>query len=211
MKIKQNWNNSKLKKYLLFNNWDAANGLAVLAGFDYKSVWRTQNSFESQFTSSNMLEDHAFKFLNENDESAYEQELNATLIKMKADVSDLREYWFSGRARDDESHPPVFFIEWALSKHFRPDWLDWAIGQGLYTPKQEATEVKADKPLDVRTENNYLRLIYAFASTVNGFDPKKPYESAKLIIEDLGLDIKQQKTIAGYITKAYELESKGRD
>src|SRR5690606_33423075 len=64
--------------------------------------------------------------------------------------------------------------------------------------------------LSTRSENNYLRLILTLANNIPGFNPQKPYEAAKLIVENTEIDISQQ-TIADYITKAYALESKNRD
>lgn len=65
--------------------------------------------------------------------------------------------------------------------------------------------------INPRTENNYLRLILQLAnSNIKNFNPQKPYEAAKLIIENTHLNISEQ-TIADYITKASVLESKERD
>lgn len=50
----------------------------------------------------------------------------------------LLQYWNSGKHPDRT--PPSYFVEWALSKNFRPAWLDRAIEFGLYVPKQE-TEI----------------------------------------------------------------------
>jgi hypothetical protein len=61
-----------------------------------------------------------------------------------------------------------------------------------------------------RTRNNYLRLIMALATTaVKGFDPRKPYEAANVIRETAEIDI-DEKTLAGYVSEAYELQIKER-
>ena len=68
-----------------------------------------------------------------------------------------------------------------------------------------------EKPLNTRAENNYLRLIMQLAiSNIKDFDPKKPYEAAALIKTNIDTEL-SEKTIAGYITKAHELESKERN
>jgi hypothetical protein len=67
-----------------------------------------------------------------------------------------------------------------------------------------------NKTLSSRTENNYLRLILTLANNIEGFNPKKPYEAAKLIIDATDIDISQQ-TISDYIKKAYEIECQKRD
>lgn len=66
------------------------------------------------------------------------------------------------------------------------------------------------KVLSTRTENNYLRLILTLANNIEGFNPNKPYEAAKLIINETDIDISQQ-TISDYISKAYKIESQKRD
>jgi len=48
------------------------------------------------------------------------------------------------------------------------------------------------------------------ANGIKGFNPKKPYEAAQIIIEETGIDIGQD-ALAGYISKAYSLESKEKD
>jgi hypothetical protein len=61
-----------------------------------------------------------------------------------------------------------------------------------------------------RTRNNYLRLIMALATTaVKGFDPRKPFEAANAIRETTEIDI-DEKTLAGYVSEAFKLQSKER-
>lgn len=76
--------------------------------------------------------------------------------------------------------------------------------------KRIATNRLQEGNLSKRTENNYLRLILTLAHSLDGFNPKKPYEAAQLIIDETGIDISKQ-TLSEYITKAYELESQKRD
>ena len=85
--------------------------------------------------------------------------------------------------------------------------LEIAIEKGFYRP-QQLQEV--EKTLSARTENNYLRLIMKLANSIEGFNHKKPYEAAKLIIDAIEIDISQQ-TISDYIKRAYEIESQKRD
>ena len=65
-------------------------------------------------------------------------EAMARMNKNQKAINRLLQRWSS---RSDsahlEKHPPAFFIEWALSENIKPDWLDWAIERGLYTPKEE--------------------------------------------------------------------------
>ena len=73
-----------------------------------------------------------------------------------------------------------------------------------------AREYDSPKPINIRTENNYLRLIMALANEIRGFNPKKPFESAQIIIEQTDIDLSQA-TLASYISKAYELQSKRKE
>jgi hypothetical protein len=69
---------------------------------------------------------------------------------------------------------------------------------------------EVEKPIHPRTENNYLSLILTLCSSIEGFDAKKPYEAATLIIDTTGTKLNKQ-TIADYITKAYAIECEKRD
>jgi hypothetical protein len=64
--------------------------------------------------------------------------------------------------------------------------------------------------VNTRLRNNLLRLILALAFGVPGFDPKKPYEAAKAIIDHTEIKL-GEKTIAKYITEALSLQSKERE
>lgn len=127
----------------------------------------------------------------------------------KNKLTRLERFWFSGSY--PQSNPPSFYIDWALSKKIDIPWLNYAIEKGFYIPKSKVKEsVKVEKQLSTRLENNYLRLILTLANSIEGFNPKKPYEAAQLIIDETGIDISKQ-TISDYITKAYEIESQKRD
>lgn len=101
------------------------------------------------------------------------------------------------------------FVKWAIS-------VDWELPEELkrratvlleIIEHNDITMPAIEKPLSARTENNYLRLIFALAGNIKGFNHNKPYESAKLIIDSTEIQISQE-TLAGYITKAFELYSK---
>lgn len=97
------------------------------------------------------------------------------------------------------------FAKWAIS-------VNWVIPPeltALASKEDEDIKPLTEKPLSSRTENNYLRLIFALAGNIKGFNYNKPYESAKLIIDATETKISQQ-TIAEYISKAHALDSKER-
>ena len=81
---------------------------------------------------------------------------------------------------------------------------------GLFNEDSQQSVI-VEKPLNPRTENNYLRLIMQLAfSYIKDFDPKKPYEAAALIIENINTTLSKE-TIASYIQKAHALDSKERE
>lgn len=139
-KLKQNYDKSTLEHYLLYDLWNVKNALSVLCGLDYTYYSGTPNP--------EMLEFHPNK---EPDKEAVK-----TLCRKEYRLKDL---WERSENGFDYSDTPAYFIEWALSKRFRPDWLDWAIERGLYTPKQDAD---ADK---IATAGNAEFLTFDKAST----------------------------------------------
>lgn len=126
-------------------------------------------------------------------------------------LAKIYTFWINALEPHKEKNSPSYYIQWALTKSFKIDWLDWVIEKGFYVPKNDSKEnFDFEKPLSTRTENNYLRLILSLANGIKDFNPRKPYEAAQLIIDETGIDISKQ-TISDYITKAYKLESQKRD
>lgn len=66
----------------------------------------------------------------------------------------------------------------------------------------------ADKPLHPRVENNYLRLIFALANNIEGFNHKKPHEAAQLILDENDKLKIGKETLALIISNAYKLNVK---
>ena len=222
MAIKQDWNKSKLSDYLLYDEWHTDNAWYVLAGFDYYATSATDGISVKRI------------LLLDNPIHAVRQDADGYISNMLGEVDKLRDYWGGGNSQ--EYYPPSYFIEWAISKRMTPDWLGWAIENKLYIPEQKLiienryegltdkeiiekiygrepqliNSVIVDKPLSPRTENNYLRLIMQLANNVEGFNPIKPFEAAALIKASIDTNL-SDKTIAGYIQKAHEIESKERD
>ena len=218
MAIQENWDNSHFADYLLYGLWPPVKAWALLAGFD----WHEDVDSEPELISFHNEGEEGYK-----DEMRFHEAEKRIYYKKKENLRRLHNFWHSDGLYED-SQTPKYYIDWALSKRFRPDWLDWAIENKLYVPKYDRvcledfeterySAVKADvdcepssKPLNPRAENNYLRLIMQLAvSNIKDFDPKKPYEAAALIKANIDTEL-SEKTIAGYITKAHELESKER-
>lgn len=132
MALQQDWDQSGLGTYLLYDFWSPDDGLCVLAGFDF-SAHRLGTPYQLDWTvtlSPVTFQGHSCQ--------ADEVEATTLLDRMQDDLNHLHMIWANSR-RDEEAevYPPAFFIEWALSKNFAPDWLDWAIGTRRYFPKQE--------------------------------------------------------------------------
>lgn len=147
----QDWSCSRLVEYLSYDYWSPHIGLCTLSGFDHRCCEKGDSSAPANFNFASALDPGAFmSYKNENSEA--EEQL---LTRMNEDIDRLRGFWEnSGNDIEDRKYPPAFFIEWAISKTFTPDWLKWAIRTGRDIPKQEvdkttqagapATEVEAD-------------------------------------------------------------------
>lgn len=158
-KLKQNYDKSTLEHYLLYDLWNVKNALSVLCGLDYTYYSGTPNP--------EMLEFHPNK---EPDKEAVK-----TLCRKEYRLKDL---WDTNGKGFDYIDTPVYFIEWALSKRIRPDWLDWAIERGLYTPKQGTITNKiayADK--DAAYSSKWLEIQQA--AIAQFFNPRRNPDAKK--------------------------------
>lgn len=156
-KLKQNYDKSALEHYLLYDLWNVKNALSVLCGLDY--------TFYSGTPNPEMLE---FNLNKERDKEAVR-----TLCSKEYRLKDL---WERSENGFDYSDTPAYFIEWALSKRFRPDWLDWAIVRGLYTPKQETV---TDKPLQSLPNYSTKWLEIQQAAIAQFFNPRRNPDAKK--------------------------------
>jgi hypothetical protein len=100
------------------------------------------------------------------------------------------------------------FAAWAIDRGWKipPELEKRALplpgGDTATSPKQEGA--RADDEPHPRTRNNYLRLIYSLALLVPKFDAKHPRTAANLI-KDVAHVAMDEKTLAGFISDAYEL------
>ena len=116
MRFKQDWNNSNLAIYLLYGKWSPLQGQRLLAGA------------RPDCTDASPLDTWL-------DIEPPDDPLGCTFI-LQRDIDQLHVFWLSDDL-SNEKKPPSFFIEWAISKQRRPEWLDWVIEQGLYSTKQD--------------------------------------------------------------------------
>lgn len=140
MENKQHWKNSNLGDYLRYGFWQPYNAWCLLAGFDYKKVdkkseddfdlhcsldpesFKIDGTLAFEIESLGASEDHLRRIC-----ASASRDLNA----MRANVRRLRDFWISDQL-EDKHYSSDYFIEWALSKGFRPEWLDWASENRLY-------------------------------------------------------------------------------
>jgi hypothetical protein len=119
------WDESMLGDFLLYDFWRPQNAWLVLAGFDYSST------------------KHHICLLTIDQVRTLPYELYSE------DVDRLRSLWQSkyqdGDMCEGETFPPSYYIEWALSKRYRPVWLDWAVERRLYSPQQIAGNISQNE------------------------------------------------------------------
>lgn len=180
----------------LMDYWSEDEGLKYLIGI---AIF-TQSELIDDFSDLTTLEFETYDSFDDED----------ILLAFRHFWHRINRLWLSNS--HPRSNPPSYYIDWALSKNIEIPWLNYAIEKGFYVQKSSKNVIREiDKPLSTRTKNNYLRLIFALANGLKGFNPKKPHEAANLIINETGIENISAETIAGYISEAYELESKNRE
>ena len=120
----QNWSETSLDKYLLYDKWDEDSACRVLAGFHFR---RDPESIGYMLLDFKNVSDFKIKGLRN---IQTQLEINHFNLKAFSVNSDQKRKYDT----------PGAYIEWALSKQFKPLWLDWAIEHKLYEPKQEASQ-----------------------------------------------------------------------
>ena len=161
MAIQKNWDNSHFSDYLLYGSWPPAIAWALLAGFD----WYENLDEEPEF----------IPFYNK-DEKEYEEEYRLykeevrEYYKRKENFRRLQNFWISDEL-DNDRLAPYFFIDWALSKRFSPDWLDWAIANKLYIPKRGAST--ESHPIDGLTNEEAFDYVYGEAKADDPINNEK--------------------------------------
>ncbi|MEQ1813398.1 MAG: hypothetical protein ABL860_02965 [Candidatus Nitrotoga sp.] len=137
-----NYDNGRLKEYLGYKFWQPESGLRVIVGLDYFY----KSAFEDMPLGS--LPDGAKR-------TADGTRLLWETHQMLNTLGELARAWhgeFVSYDKEKEKQTPKFFIEWALEKDFRPEWLDWAIEQGLYKPA-DVPAAKVEAGADATSDN----------------------------------------------------------
>lgn len=113
--MENNWDLSGLEDLLLYDFWTPYQGWCILAGLDFRMLDKDEK-LKALFIKSNDITDFLFSI---------------------DDVDRLRDFWLNADI-GESVQTPSFIIDWALSKRFKPRWLEWAIQKNLYQP----TEIK---------------------------------------------------------------------
>ena len=111
--MQNEWESTNLQHLLLHDKWTSHFGISVLAGFDFTQLH--ENSEVNQYS--------LLKRYVKNNEFYY--------LDCCKSLEELNALWNASPYKDSLSFTPEFFINWALSKRFEPEWLDWAIKKGL--------------------------------------------------------------------------------
>ncbi|GEM_PF-4345688 len=136
MKRVPDWGNGRLEEYLGYKAWVPESGLRVIVGLDYycKSDFEGKQANECPLAIDIWLE----------------------TAQMTQQLSRLARRWhgnFGSVEEESRRQPPSFFIKFALEQNFRPEWLDWAIEKGCYTPENmnDAAEKVTKSPVTIRS------------------------------------------------------------
>lgn len=195
-----NGNENRICFWLRLDNWHLCEAAMLFIDIDPDTVEKPENNFYSLKTLTGL--DYT---LDDFDSPSWDEELAICQKK----YNDMHRILFHP---DMEYDTPTNWLNRAIIKRVDIPWLNFAIQNGFYKRENNCTDnLKIEKTLSQRTENNYLRIIYSLMTTIKGFEPTRPYEAAQLIINEIGFEDISKETLAKYISKAHELESKNRD
>ena len=152
MNIKQNWDNSKLASYLVYDNWQPRKAMLVLAGFQMLDEW---NNVDTRFALDPKSFDIPF------DEMIAAQEEMNEKLKRLLDILDSSNLMYSIKS-------PAYFISWSISKNSPPDWLNWAIEKKLYTPDAPIKNEDLTFEQFIPHQNNAFLYVYEGEVTIKG-------------------------------------------
>lgn len=132
----QDWNQSPLAIYLKLDKWPRVSAMLVLAGFrfpDHEPVDGIYIPGLQEKINHPVIEQALH---HESFTQMSEQERMIVLAEMHQKLHSLLGYLeYSNWNQDNNTDTPANFIRWAVSKGIIPDWLEWAIGQGLCSPE----------------------------------------------------------------------------
>jgi hypothetical protein len=149
--MEKNWEFSGLQDLLLYDFWTPYQAWCILAGLDYRMLDKGEK-LKALFISTDDITD--FLFCTE-------------------EVDRLRDFWLISGIGERNLNPK-FFIDWALTKRYKPKWLEWAIQENLYQP----TEVVISSTTAVLPyETDLLKLLNL--AVLEFFNPRKVSDAKK--------------------------------
>ncbi len=149
--MEKNWELSGLEDLLLYDFWTPYQGWCILAGIDYRMLDRGEK-LNALFIKSNDINDFLFSC---------------------DEVERLNDYWLNAD-KGETKQSPSFFIDWALSKRFKPKWLEWAIQKNLYQTTESKISASAIFP---PYETDLLKLLNLAISEF--FNPRRVIDAKK--------------------------------
>ena len=158
----QNWSETSLDKYLLYDKWDEDSACRVLAGFHFR---RDPESIGYMLLDFKNVSDFKIKGLRN---IQTQLEINHFNLKAFSVNSDQKRKYDTPRA----------YIDWALSKQFKPLWLDWAIEHKLYEPNQEVSQNKTGT-VTLTTTYSTKWLEIQQAAILEFFSPRREVDAKK--------------------------------
>lgn len=213
---------ANLHMYLALDAWYWQDALLLLAGGKPEGAdidWNGYHNFCDVLINSPKVNNVSFidcrlpeydvpeDYSYSNDESFFKgdgdvEEKITELGKFQKKLEGLYTFWTNALEPRKERYSPNYYIEWALSKGIDIPWLDFAIEQGFYKPKQ-LQEVES-KPLADKERETLVKIIHALAK--NGY--KYPTHGAvKEIVNDFELHDNgvSEKTLVKYLKEFNEL------
>jgi hypothetical protein len=165
----QDWSETGLKDYLLYDRWDQDSAWHVLAGLDFRQKRKS--------TGDMLLDKETLLYFVEGD---FENILgDYENIQAQIRISYLRLKAFSENSgQQREYDTPRAYIDWALSKQFKPLWLDWAIEHKLYEPNQEVSQNKTGT-VTLTTTYSTKWLEIQQAAILEFFSPRREVDAKK--------------------------------
>ena len=158
----QDWSETGLKDYLLYDRWDQDSAWAVLAGLNFHQTGKS--------TGGMLLDKETLFYFVEGDYENIQAQIRISFLRLKAFSEN------SGQQRKYDT--PRAYIDWALSKQFKPLWLDWAIEHKLYEPNQEVSQNKTGT-VTLTTTYSTKWLEIQQAAILEFFSPRREVDAKK--------------------------------
>lgn len=188
------WNKTRLRHFLLLDNWNRDQALDILSGFDPNAPYlppdvsivieeemlhEIPTLFEWPTFKNDELDEN-FEWHKIHDYFIYENFINARNFR-----EDLKDIWEASDYGDEDRteeqiaalkmrgapvllrRSPKLYIDYFVAKNYKPKWLSWAIEEDLYIP--EAVEKTNQKNMDNST-THYPEEVEVILELVN--DPE---------------------------------------